>query len=144
MPFVTVTYPPKFPLTESEKSWLEGRKVLCPRCDHYRAHIEGTGTCHRGENGKWMQAECRWFQRADLVPDYKDAAEFEAACAKRAEQGVFHDWHSGWGFEQLPCELCSDRGLDRPSPEDELKCLRCGPECKQMWSRILTEMEMEA
>lgn len=130
-------------LSENEKSWLEGRKVLCPRCDHYRDHVEGKSACHRGEKSGWMQAECRFFLRKGLNPDFEDAARFEADCAKRAERGVFWDWHEGWGFEQLPCELCMDVGLDKPDPDDELKCLRSGRECRQMWCRILTEMEWE-
>lgn len=37
MPFITVTYPPKYPLTDSEKEWLERRKeyleeYMCSIC----------------------------------------------------------------------------------------------------------------
>lgn len=71
-------------LTINDERWLEGRKVLCPRCDHYRDHVEGKSACFRGEKSGWMQAECRFFQRNDLIPDYKDAAEFEARVATKA------------------------------------------------------------
>lgn len=69
-------------LSENDERWLEGRKVLCPRCDHYRDHVEGRSTCYRGEKGGWMQAECRFFYRYDLVCDFEDAAKFEALVQK--------------------------------------------------------------
>ena len=114
-------------LTEKEERWLEGRKVLCPRCDHYRDHVEGRSTCHRGEKGGWMQAECRFFQRKDLIPDYKDAAEFEARV--------------GNALLGFACKHCPDFGKfpvcpytlnNRPGLE----------ECQQRFARLYAEEEM--
>lgn len=129
-------------LSENEKSWLEGRKVLCSRCDCFRQHIEGSGTCYRGEKAGWMQVECRFFCRADVRGGFREAAEFEAQCTLRAHFGVFRDWHSKFGFEDGPCVVCRDAGL--AMLDSDGNCLRTAPECKLMWCRILTEMEIEA
>lgn len=83
MPFITVTYPPKFPLTESEKSWLKGRQVLCPRCDCYRDHLKGTATCWDGVRKGWAVTECRMFGRKDVrLVDFEDAVKFEILVQK--------------------------------------------------------------
>lgn len=133
-------------LSENEKDWLERRKNICLRCIGGPSEKHPKGLCWRGRYSGWDKLECDMFHapRTGLtMPDLKEAVHFEEDCAKRALHGVFRDWHVRWGFEQMPCELCRDVGLDKPAPDDELKCLRCGPECKQMWCRILTEMEWE-
>ena len=133
-------------LSENEKDWLERRKNICLRCIAGPSEKYPKGLCWRGQYSGWDKLECDMFQapRTGLtMPDLKAAARFEEDCAKRALRGVFRDWHDRWGFEQTPCELCMDVGLDKPAQDDELKCLRCGPECSQMWCRILTEMEWE-
>ena len=132
-------------LSEKEISWLEGRKVLCPRCDHYRAHIEGSGTCHRGDKGKWMQAECRWFQRADLVPDYKDAAEFEGVVAMLlANPHPFRFREiTALNPERLPiCRLCKKTGLAKLDAEGN--CKRTQNECRRMRSMMCAERCLES
>ena len=81
MPFITITYPPKYPLTESEKVWLEERKqyiqqssseTFCKYCYYVKEVPKG------------------WACDADICPtdkrdnDYSDAAEFEALVAAKA------------------------------------------------------------
>ena len=131
-------------LTDFEREWLERRRKICLRCEFGPSEKHPKGLCWRGQYCGWDKLECSMFTapRTGLtLPDMKEAAEFEAECAKRAERGMFHDWHDR--FEQPPCRVCIGFGLDKPNPE-KTGCLRDGPECTQMWCRILTEMEMEA
>lgn len=127
-------------LTINDERWLEGRKVLCPRCDHYRDHVEGKSACFRGEKSGWMQAECRFFQRKDLIPDYKDVAEFETLCYVRGMKGMLQEWHKEFGEAKDPCVVC--HGFRLAKLNDKGVCVRTDEECRQMWSRILTELEM--
>lgn len=115
-------------LSESEKSWLEGRKVLCPRCDHYRDHLESKSACHRGEKSGWMQAECRFFERQDLKPDYRDAAEFEAKVVKAVLNFACKECPNFGVFPVCPYTLCGRDGLKA---------------CQQRFARLVVEEEME-
>lgn len=92
-------------LTIDEEFWLEGRKVLCPRCDHYRDHVEGKSACFRGEKSGWMQAECRFFLRKDLIPDYKDVAEFEA----RAQKHLMYEYEKVVQCAEVSGSFCPNR-----------------------------------
>lgn len=91
MPFITITYPPKYPLTASEKKWLEERKqyiqrfyseTFCKYCYYFKGIPKG------------------WACDADICPtdrrdhDYEDVAEFEARVAARL---------TGLKAEELPC-----------------------------------------
>lgn len=114
-------------LTVNDERWLEGRKVLCPRCDHYRDHVEGKSACFRGEKSGWMQAECRFFLRKDLIPDYKDAAEFEAKVVK--------------ALLDFACKNCPKFGVFPECPYT--KQGRDGLEaCQQRFARLYVEEEM--
>lgn len=132
-------------LSEKEKSWLEGRKVLCPRCDCYRDHIEGTGTCHRGEKAGWMQAECRWFYREDVTdPNYKDAAKFEGIVAMLLANPYPFRFReiTALNPERLPiCRLCKKTGLAKLDAEGN--CKRTQNECRRMQSMICAEYFLE-
>lgn len=93
-------------LTTNDYRWLEGRKVMCPRCDHYRDHIGGRSACYRGMKAEWLQAECRFFCRSDLLCDFEDVAEFEARVAARIAQ----DAHN-CALDEM---LCQHREGDKP------------------------------
>lgn len=79
MPFITIAYPPKYPLTESEKKWLWQREVAdavdygaysCPSCGMLSKH-----------DGYCILRRCPRF-----APNFEDVAEFEArVAAKLAE-----------------------------------------------------------
>lgn len=142
MPFVTVTYPPKFPLTEAERSWLEGRKSMCLRCDCYIDHLVGAASCWDGMRKGWAVPDCKMFYRADLVPDYKDVAEFEAKCASLWGYGIFRRWREVFPENRDVCKVCREMRLATSAVPGY--CRRSDTECKRMWCRILTEMEMEA
>lgn len=120
-------------LSEKEKSWLEGRKVLCPRCDCYRDHIEGTGTCSRGEKAGWIQAECRFFQRKDLIPDYKDAAKFEGIVAMMLANPTAFKFYEDLSDkkEKSPfCVYCKIMGFAKLNKKKE--CVRTERECRRL------------
>lgn len=85
MPFITVTYPPKYPLTESEKKWLKERELdcleyggyFCSHCEHFTGEYDPwTGYCDVAV------AQCPIES-----PDWKDCAEFEARLNKRLIEG---------------------------------------------------------
>lgn len=63
MPFITITYPPNYPLTESEKKWLERREDRCSETGYYISPWDFPGKSLFGITER---------------PNYKDAAEFEA------------------------------------------------------------------
>ena len=133
-------------LTDFDREWLERRRKICLRCEFGPSEKHPKGLCWRGRYCGWDKLECDMFTapRTGLtLPDMKAAAEFEAECAKRAEMGVFHDWHDRFGFVGSNCDVCRENGLAKLDPETK-ECVRADQECCQMWSRILTEMEMEA
>lgn len=66
MPFITVTYPPKYPLTESEKKWLEKREKWNSKSGYYLT--------------PWAFPN-KTLYRVTEYADYRDAAEFEARVA---------------------------------------------------------------
>lgn len=94
MPFITVTYPPKYPLTESEKKWLEEREqhkrngeqfYSCADCEHRSAEYDlFDGWC---DNEGACPIELGYR-------DLQDAAEFSARVAARL---------TGLKAEELPC-----------------------------------------
>lgn len=60
----------KYALTEQERKWLEERKIRCSYCIHYKEGIEDV--CF------WCPDRKKFETGAySLVPDYRDAAEFE-------------------------------------------------------------------
>ena len=63
-------------LTEQEKKWLEKRNFRCSYCIHYKGGIEGI--CFWCPDRKKFETSAY-----SLVPDYRDAAEFEARVAER-------------------------------------------------------------
>lgn len=120
-------------LTEKEERWLEGRKVMCPRCDHYRDHVEGRSACHRGEKGSWMQAECRFFQRQDLIPDYKDAVKFEGIVAMLLADPAPYRFRvvCPSNPNRVPvCKIC--KIMKRAKLDKEGNCVRKQMECRRM------------
>lgn len=128
-------------LTEKEECWLEGRKVLCPRCDHYRDHVEGRSACHRGEKGSWMQAECRFFQRKDLIPDYKDAAKFEGIVAMLLADPAPYRFRvvcpSNPNRVSI-CNLCKSI-RKRARLDEDGNCIRKQLECRRMQAEFQAE-----
>lgn len=133
-------------LSENEKDWLERRKNICLRCIGGPSEKHPKGLCWRGQYSEWDKLECDMFYapRTGLtMPDLKEAAVFEAECAKRAECGVFFDWFAVFGWGTTPCDVCRESGLDKPQPDDPENCQRENYDCRQMWTRILTEMELE-
>ena len=83
MPFIQIPYPPKFPLTESERKWLKEREerflshggYFCIYCQHFNpipdpfdGHCEGIP-----EFG-----DCKTFP---TNREWNDCAEFEACVA---------------------------------------------------------------
>lgn len=98
MPFITVTYPPKYPLTESEKEWLEDRQenleifggYFCPDCPEFVLEDEGFMYCGRGG---WEQ--CVVANPHKFI--FKDCAEFEARVAARTISIEFGDLPCGAG-----------------------------------------------
>lgn len=75
MPFITVTHPPKYPLTESEKKWLAERKK------------EEEFVVIRYLSGGRRRGFFRKSKGVSLKPDWKDCAEFEARLNKRLIEG---------------------------------------------------------
>jgi len=70
-------------LTESELKWLDGRqkstRAAC-RWEDDKMH-----PCLMSNyNMKWFEAECDQNEFCVYLPDYKDAAEFEARCMNNA------------------------------------------------------------
>ena len=67
MPFITITYPPKYPLTESEKVWLEERKqyiqqysseTFCKYCYYVKEVPKG-----------WACVDCHLISPAMMADD---------------------------------------------------------------------------
>lgn len=74
MPFITITYPPKYQLTESEKKWL-----------HERKKVKGWAFCLHCTNGKKAFPCAIWCKNlcpVDGALDFSDAAEFEARVSR--------------------------------------------------------------
>lgn len=63
----------EYALTDKERKWLEQRTYRCKYCIHYKE-----GICFWCPDMK--KFETRTYS---LVPDYRDAAEFEARVAAR-------------------------------------------------------------
>ena len=127
-------------LTTNDERWLEGRKVLCPRCDHYRDHVEGKSACFRGEKSGWMQAECRFFLRQDLIPDYKDAAKFEGIVAMLLTDPVSHRFRrvNACTPTRTPvCRVCKAGGFAKL--DEEGYCVRRQLECRRMHAMYAAE-----
>ena len=118
MPFITVTYPPKYPLTESEKKWLEERKdkgeynfYYCQYCNKIPSIVTG-GLC---------AGPCPMYPGGF---EYEDCAEFEARVAARLTRS--HD------------ELTACDGFDATCHSETLTCW----ECRLKHARLAVEEEM--
>lgn len=66
-------------LTEFELKWLKDRKIPRAAC-RWKDNIMHTCLMSR-YGGKWFEAECDPNEYCVYLPDYKDAAEFEALVA---------------------------------------------------------------
>lgn len=109
MPTITVSRPPKYPLTKSEKEWLERRRhnlsmfggYFCPSCPWIV--IDDLMYCGRGG-----ETQCVVDTPHALM--YKEAAEFEARVYEKAAE---HCW-------------CLPEWYDcnryRSNPEDQDEC----------------------
>lgn len=127
-------------LTINDECWLEGRKVLCPRCDHYRDHVEGKSACFRGEKSGWMQAECRFFLRQDLIPDYKDAATFEGIVTMLLTDPTWYQFRRvlpGFPGPTPVCGVCKKSGFAKLDKEGN--CVRTQGECRRMHAMYSAE-----
>ena len=88
MPFIQVTYPPKYPLTETEKEWLEDRAenleifggYFCPNCPEFVLEDEGFMYCGRGGGESCIDNPHKYT--------FKDAAEFEARVSLKLAEGI--------------------------------------------------------
>lgn len=127
MPFITIPYPPRYPLTRYEREWLEERQdrelrhghfscIYCEhftsQCDPYTGHCDGTIFDCLFEVGKWH---------------LQDAAEFEALVAAHTVK---------LKAEELPCypnKLC---------PFSAKQIGSCNA-CYLRHARIAVESEME-
>jgi hypothetical protein len=98
MPFISITYPPKYPLTDSEKKWLEGKSEAdCP------------APCVRtGKRGlfdmRYCLKACEGNRASSpkycpIASDFRDAAEFEARVAAKLTSGT------SWYFYDENCHL---------------------------------------
>lgn len=86
MPFITVTYPPKYPLTDSEKVWLIDRE--------WTLEVMGSYSCGPCQYRDKDDLLCIFRKCPKFEPNYKDAAEFESRVAARL---------TGLKAEELPC-----------------------------------------
>ena len=76
MPFITVTYPPKYPLTESEKKWLEERKRFSKR--EFNSYYV-CAYCEKFTPDRLCHSALCPIDVAHVV--HRDVAEFEARVA---------------------------------------------------------------
>jgi hypothetical protein len=89
VPWITLPEP-KYPLTESEKKWLEEREKTNENNGYYFcAHSELQSAAWNTERG-WLDVP--WV--IDTKETYKDAAEFEARVAAKL---------TGLNAAELPC-----------------------------------------
>lgn len=111
-------------LTEQERKWLEKRKFRCSYCIHYKGGIEGT--CFWCPDRKKFETSAY-----SLVPDYRDAAEFEARVAEKLTL-------------KEPCPLPENADLDDCPyfTEDDGSAFSCRW-CRLKRARITVEEEMD-
>ena len=127
MPFISIPYPPKYPLTQHEREWLEerhGRELRhghfsCIHCEHFTLRCDPyTGHCDGSTEDCPFEINIRHLQ---------DAAEFEALVAAHAVK---------LKAEELPCypnKLCPFRAKQIGS---------CNA-CYLRHARLLAEATME-
>lgn len=108
MPFVTVTYPPKYPLTDSEKKWLRERDEMleefedlyayrfCEHCEYMSPADDFVGCrcAYFNGYGEVVLGDCPIEPRKYY---FADAARFEAlvarslACFRNTNQTDFYN-----------------------------------------------------
>jgi hypothetical protein len=115
MPFITVTYPPKYPLTEAEKKWL-GEREVADAVDYGAYSCPSCGMLSKLD-GYCVLRRCPRFD-----PNFEDAAEFEARVA-------------AWMADNLPsCDFC--KWYEECFPTS---CART----RLKYARLAVEAEME-
>lgn len=122
MPFITITYSPKYPLTESEKKWLDARAAANRIAECYSCLL-----CEwREKQGiACLFRECQRFNE-----NYRDAAEFEARVA------VY--------LAKAPCLTCPDNPQGGCSTRKLNSYGRAHVEaCRLKHARLAVEEEME-
>ena len=129
MPFITITYPPKYPLTASEKKWLEEWNDSIRPAPCVTAGMRGWAFSARD----CRDSSCDYNRQLSpkycpLASDYCDAAEFESRVAARL--AYFEDG----------CTPCSK---PKKCPFEKLDIIDCVP-CRLKYVRLAVEAEMEA
>jgi hypothetical protein len=114
MPFITVTYPPKYPLTESEKKWLEVREKRNFQTGYYLS--------------PWAFPKKTLYWVTEVSDTY-DAAEFEARVSAR----LTGEPPYAFGF----CQLCKYNSHGCQKLRIPLK------QCRLKHARLAVEAEME-
>lgn len=120
MPFITVTYPPKYPLTGSEKKWIERRESMeektgvffCHYCKHLTEYYdEWIGYCDG--------MPCPVYPEELEAAMWKDAAEFEARTAAK----LANRCRNTRPCTGEPCKECEARRLKqaRLAVEEEME-----------------------
>lgn len=120
MPFITITYPPKYPLTESEKKWLDER---ARRCAYF---------CIHSSDGRRDFPCLDWWHSPNNCPlegaqDFRDVAAFEARVAARL------------AWENCPCKRPRFFECAKITARDRKDVVRC----RLKHARLAVEEEMQ-
>jgi hypothetical protein len=82
MPFIAITHPPKYPLTEKEETWLTDREWMLAVMGSYSC-----GPCQYRDKDDLL---CIFRKCPKFEPNYEDAAEFEARVAASIAQDAYN------------------------------------------------------